>query len=177
MDKPRSVVPDGDGLIASDLSLAILAHVDGLIAPDLPLAVSSNRMGVVASDLLGAIVSYCHVLVMLDQLLQILLGLYVDLLVALCVLEPELIEPAPAGRRLALPPALRLVPRQPIGNLLQIRVHAPRDDRPIRVAPQKIHQHLLPHPGQVHPPEPCPTPRLAHMDPARALLVHGALAV
>ena len=83
---------------------------------------------------------------------EILLGVEVDLLGVLLVFEPQFVE-CLGGAFLAgagLDAALGLVGRQRVGGLVVGVVHAAGDDRPVRIAFEKVDDDLVADAGQLN---------------------------
>ena len=81
------------------------------------------------------------------------------------------LNPSAAERAVRLRRALRLLPGQLVRRHLVRVVHAPRDQRTVRVPLQKVDHHLLADPRSEDRPVLPPGERRGHPDPARALLV------
>ncbi len=113
-----------------------LAHERLVDRPDVRVPLPSDRAG----------------LVVLHDPLEILLGLHAEELLALGVLEHDLVEAAAARGRGAAPAALRLLARQPVGRARRAAEEAAHDHRLIGVAFEEGHQHLLPDARERHHP-------------------------
>ena len=114
----------------------VVAHRLGPVMADVLLGVMAHILGEVVADGAGFVV--------LDQLVMVLLGLEVDLFRALLVLEAHLVPAAAAGRGVRLPARLRGIRGQAIGRHLRGIVDPAGDDRRVRIALQKVDDHLLP---------------------------------
>ncbi len=103
----------------------------------------------------------------------------VDLLLALLVLEADLVEVV-AGALLGaarLDAGLGHVVRQGVGHRALGIVHAPRDDRPVRIAFEEVDDHFLADARDVDGAPVLAGPWIRHANPARRVLVVLALAI
>ena len=168
-DHHRVRLPDDGRVDLPDLRRAVGSHDDApVVARHLALVVA-DHLRVVPADGVGVVV--------LHELVQVLLGLHADELLAGRVLEHDLVVAAVGRGGVALPAALRLVGGQLVGRLLEVGVDAADDHRPVGIAAEEVDEHLLPDAREVRPAVARAAPGLAHGDPAGARLVHLALAV
>ena len=150
------VLPDLDRLAAvvrlavADDQLLVVVDLDRLVAFILLLEADFQRV------------------VVLDHAVEVLFRVEVDLLLALQVFEPQLVEVL--GRTLfaaaALDAALRLIGGQRIGRHVVGVVDAAGDDRLVGVAFQKVDDHFLADAGNVHARPTVCRPRLARRGPS-----------
>src|SRR5262249_21618677 len=131
----------------------------------------------VVLDELLPVVPHGDALVVLDEPALVLLRLHIEELSVFRVLEQELVEPAPARVRVALPGAPRFVLRQLVGHLVTAVEHPADQDRLVRVAGEEADEPLLADAGEVQRPEAGAGPALAHPHPRGAVVVALALAI
>src|SRR5688572_1358210 len=193
-DRHRAVLADADALVLPDGLRPVLADRDGLVLGDAlgPVAADGDRLVVVDGlrpivldvgdlvvvDRLRAIVADPVRLVVLDLDVLVLLGVDEQLLRALQVLEPDLVEVVGAAALGApgLDAGLRHVRRQRVGRHLLGVVDASGDDRLVGIAFQEVDDDLLADARDGDGAPGLAGPRLRHPDPARAVLALGPLA-
>src|SRR6266496_900652 len=154
---------DGQRVVAADGDAPLTADAEGLVP--------ANLLDAIAADLVG--------LVVLDLNVEVFLGVDVELLLALLVLEADLIEVVQCAAHAAagLDAALRLVLGQGIGRHLLGVVDAADDDGPVRIALQKSDNHLLADARDVDQAPLLACPRRADAHPARTVVVALPLTV
>ena len=141
----------------------VLGHLQRLIAAYLPGPI------LVHGELL--VPAHALRLVVLDRDVQVPLRVQVYLFRVLLILEPQLVRAlaSRAGCRTERAPGLL------VRELHRRRVHPvvdrSGDERPIGIALQELHHHLLADARQIERPPPRTRPALAHPDPAGAPLV------
>src|SRR5450830_1379483 len=155
------------------------ADQHGVVVAHYAQVISANRHRLVVPDALVAVMPYGVAFVHFDDDVLIPLGMDIHLLQPLLVLHADFIE---VGRRAALArttfhAALGRVLRQIVGHRLLRVIHPPGNDRPVRVAFQKAHNHLLADPWDLHRASVLAGPGLRHAYPARAVFVGLVVAV
>src|ERR1039457_908928 len=148
-------------VIARDVSVLIAVYFFHLVANDV-------QVPVLADPLLGVV-----------QNPDVLIFLTVDenLFGAGFVFQADLVEPSAAFGAHRLDGALGLLVRQRVGNRLVGVVDASRDDRPVRIAFQKIDDDLLSDARRENSAPTFSGPELRHADPAGTVFVHVAGAI
>src|SRR5262249_37636441 len=138
---------------------------------------AEDRLGAVHVHRRRAVVVDRGVHVVVHGGVHVVLGVGGDLLLALGVIEADLVVAAVARGRAALDAADHLGAGQGEGGHLLGVVDTADDDRPVRVSFEEIDDHLLADARDVHG-APLPAgPGGGHADPAGAVLVPLALAV
>ena len=163
------LLPDLKRDAAVDLFMMVAFDADMGVAVHLLQAVLLDDQMTVGADPLTA--------AGLDADIEVLLGVEKDLLLALFVLEAQLVEAASAGRGAGFEGGAGLGPRQGIGRHGVGVVDEAGDQGTIRVALKEIDDHLHPHPRQQLGAPLASGPGLGDTNPARAFLVILAAAV
>ena len=104
-------------------------------------------------------------------------GVQKNLFLALFVLEPEFVEPATALARQALEGGHGFVIGQGVGWHVDAVVNPAGNNRLIRIAFQKIHDHFMADTGQVQRAPLLPGPALRYPNPAGTVRVGFAIAI
>src|SRR5258708_3719821 len=167
----RPVAVDGDGLVLLHRLGPVGADGDRLVVVDRLCAVVPHMRRLVVDDVFLAVVAHLLRLVVLDDEVAVLLCVDVDLLVALLVLEADLVGAATALARIALDGRFRLLGGQWVRRLVRAIVDAAGDDGTVGIALEEIDDHLHADAGNEHRAPTLRRPSLTHADPARAVLI------
>src|ERR1700761_8714898 len=133
----------------------------------------------VAADLIERVLLYGQMALAADGFeairfgpeIKLPLGVNEDLLFAFGVFKPQLVEAIAALGAGRLEARSRLIRGQIVGwNLFGV-IYAPGDERPVRVAFEELHHHLLPHPWNADRSPPFAGPGLCYPHPAGAGLL------
>ena len=150
---------------------------NGFIGPDGFALIHAHGLRAIVSHGQGLVMADGLVLVVFDGDGPVLLAVKVDLFRSLFVLESKLVRSPTAQGGVRFDGAFRLFTRKAVRGLVGAVIHPADDDRLIRVALQKIDDHLLADAGNVHGAPAGTGPELADPYPAGALVVALALAV
>src|ERR1035441_8072188 len=123
--------------------MVVTAHLFDMVPGDVVMIVPLNLVHPVAGDDEVAVLADPFFDVVLNSDVLVFLSEYKDLFGASLIFQADFVEASAAFRAHRLDGALSLLVRQRIGNRLVGVIDSARDNRPVRIAFQKIDDHLL----------------------------------